>query len=334
MSAVPRPATSLHKLDRVFPFWNDERMEFTDVRAFVRIADQGGVSAAARALGAPKSSVSRSLARLEQDIGAVLMERHTRQLRLSDAGRLFLPHARRIMSDVDEAGAAIEGLTGAPRGTLRINAAVTFALGLVAPMLPAFLRHYPELRVVLETENRVVDLAREEVDVAIRVGRMADSDLMARKLGEIELWPCASSGYLAERGIPTSPDALSDHALIGWIDRPSEWAFTGTDGELHRIAVPVGTVVPEPAVLQLLLAGGAGIGRLPDFLARPLVARGELVRLLPDFQPETVDVHAVYPVHRSLSAKVPLFVEALQRHVASDSDAGSQTELQPSDACP
>ena len=292
-------------------------MELVDVRAFVRIADEGGVSAAARVLGAPKSSVSRSLARLEEKVGAVLVERHTRQLRLSDAGRLFLPHARRIMSDVDEAAAVLEGLTGEPRGTLRINAAVTFALGLVAPMLPAFMRRYPELRIVLETENRVVDLAREEVDVAIRVGQMADSDLLARKLGSIELWACASPGYLEERDTPTQPHELSSHALLGWTDRVSEWAFTAPDGQEHRVPVPVGSVAPEPAVLQLLILGGAGVGRLPDFLARPLVARGELVRLLPQFRTETVEVHAVYPAHRSLSAKVPLFVDALREHVAA-----------------
>ncbi|VXD07420.1 LysR family transcriptional regulator [Sphingomonas sp. T1] len=295
-------------------------MELVDVRAFVRIADEGGVSAAARALGAPKSSVSRSLARLEENIGAVLVERHTRQLRLSDAGRLFLPHARRIMSDVDEAGAAVEGLTGEPRGTLRINAAVTFALGLVAPMLPAFMRRYPELRIVLETENRIVDLAREEVDVAIRVGQMADSDLLARKLGTVELWPCASPAYLAEHGTPATPGDLTAHALLGWMDRPSEWIFISPDGQDQRVPVPVGSVAPEPAVLQLLILGGAGIGRLPDFLARPLVARGELTRLLPDFRTEAVEVHAVYPAHRSLSAKVPLFVDALRAHVAGSAD--------------
>ena len=291
-------------------------MELVDVRAFVRIADEGGVSAAARALGTPKSAVSRSLARLEADLGSVLVERHTRQLRLSDAGRLFLPHARRILSDVEEAGAALEGLAGAPSGTLRINAAVTFALGLVAPMLPGFMRRYPDLRIVLETENRVVDLAREEVDVAIRIGRLADSDLMARKLGSIELWPCASPGYLAERGVPTSPGDLAGHALLGWMDRPSEWTFTGPDGREHRVVVPVGTIAPEPAVLQLLIAGGAGIGRLPDFLAGPLVARGELVRLLSDYRTEAVEVHAVYPAHRGLSAKVPLFVDALRAYLA------------------
>lgn len=320
MSTDAGHGTSRPEVDSAFPFWNDAQMELVDLRAFVRIADEGGVSAAARALGAPKSSVSRSLARLEEGAGSVLVERHTRQLRLSDAGRLLLPHARRILTDVEEAGAALEGLTGVPRGTLRVNAAVTFALGLVAPMLPAFMRRYPELRVVLETENRVVDLARDEVDVAIRVGRLADSDLMSRKLGSIELWPCASPSYLAERGSPAKPEGLTSHALFGWMDRPSEWAFTGVGGERHLVPVPVGTVAPEPAVLQLLVAGGAGIGRLPDFLARPLIARGELVRLLPDFRTEAVEVHAVYPPHRGLSAKVPVFVQALRDHVDATTD--------------
>ena len=321
MSAVPRRRASQRNLDNAFQVWNGAGMEFADIRAFVRIADEGGVSAAARALGAPKSSVSRSLARLEESVGAVLIERHTRQLRLSDAGRLYLPHARRILSDVDEAGVALEGLMGAPRGTLRINAATTFALGLVAPMLPGFMRRYPEVRVVLDTENRVVDLAREEVDVAIRVGRMADSDLMARKLGAIELWPCASPAYLLEHGTPSTPDMLAGHVLLGWIDRPSAWSFTDADGGSHGVPVPVSNVVPEPAVLQVLIAGGAGIGRLPDFLARAPVARGELVRILPDFRPEAVEVHAVYPAHRSLSAKVPLFVGALLRHMAASAGA-------------
>ena len=168
-------------------------------------------------------AVSRSLARLEAEVGAVLVDRHTRHLRLSDAGRLFLPHARRILSDVDEAGAVLEGLTGTPRGTLRINAAVTFALGLVAPMLPAFMRRYPALRVVLETENRVVDLAREEVDVAIRVGQLADSDLMARKLGSIELWPC------------TGPAGGARHPARA--RRPRRAHVAGVDRSAQRVGV-------------------------------------------------------------------------------------------------
>lgn len=295
-------------------------MNLDDLRAFARIADMGNLSAAARSLGAPKSSVSRSLARLETDLGVVLLERGARAMRLTDAGRLFLAHARRILGDVEEAEAALDGLVGRPTGTLRINAAVTFALGLVAPMLPAFIRRYPDVRVVLEAENRLVDMAREEVDVAIRIGALPDSDLIARRLGTIELWPCASPGYLAERGTPQTVDELAGHALLGWADAPQDWAFTGPGGEERRVRVPVGTLVPEPAVMQVVLTGGAGIGRLPDFLAHPLVERGALVHLLPRHRSQSVEAHAVYPSHRSLSAKVRVFIDALVEHVRLGSD--------------
>jgi DNA-binding transcriptional LysR family regulator len=188
---------------------------------------------------------------------------------------------------------------------------MTFALGMVAPMLPAFLARYPDVRVVLDTENRIVDLAREEVDVAIRIGALPDSDLIARKLADIALWPCASPAYLARNSVPATPDDLARHVLLGWSDLPSEWRFTDAAGGTHRVAVPVGTLVPEPAVLQVLLAGGVGIGRLPDFLARASVAAGSLQRVLPDFASETVQAHAVYAAHRTLSAKVRLFIDAL-----------------------
>ena len=247
-------------------------MQLDDLRVFLRIVDGGGLSKAANLAGVPKSSLSRALSRLESETALRLFERGGRDLRLSEAGRLLLPHARRILDDVAEAGAALDGMNGAPRGTLRINAAMTYALGMIAPMLPGFIARYPELRVVLETENRVVDMMREEVDVAIRIGALPDSDLIARKLGRIELWPCASPDYLARRGLPETPADLSGHTLFGWQDRPGEWRFVDGAGIAHVAPVPAGTVVPEPAVLQVLLAGGAGIGRLPDFLARPSVA--------------------------------------------------------------
>lgn len=288
-------------------------MDFVDLRAFVRITDEGSISSAARSLGAPKSSVSRSLSRLEETLGAVLFERGTRELRLTDAGRLFLPHARRVLIDVDEAGTALDGLIGKPCGTLKINAAVTFALGLIAPMLPDFIRRYPEVRVILETENRIVDLAREDVDVAIRVGRLPDSDLIARKIRLVELWPCASPAYLSDRGVPETPRALAEHELLNWTERPGDWRFVDENGTAHDVALKAGTVAPEPAVTLMLVAAGLGIARLPDFLAAPHVAGGRLVRLLPAFQTETVEVHAVYPAHRSLSAKVRVFIEALAR---------------------
>jgi len=285
--------------------------DLADLRAFARIADLGSLSAAARALGMPKSSASRSLARLEAAAGAALIERSTRHLRLTDAGRLLQRHARRILDDVGEAENALTGLIGVPRGTLRVSVGFTFAVGPLAPMLPEFLTRYPEVRVALSIDNRNIDLLAEEFDVAIRIGPLRDSDLIARRLTTVALWTCASPAYLTARGTPATVDDLRLHELIARVDRKATWRFRAPGGVLHEIEVVPGTVIPEPAVLRTVLVGGAGIGRLPNFYAADAIADGTLIRLLPEYQDDSVDVHALYPSHRSLSAKVRVFIDAL-----------------------
>jgi DNA-binding transcriptional LysR family regulator len=182
-------------------------------------------------------------------------------------------------------------------------------------MLPEFLARYPEVRVALSIDNRNVDLLAEDFDVAIRIGPLRDSELIARRLTTIALWTCASPAYLSARGTPATVDDLRSHELIGRVDRRSTWRFRAPGGVLQEIELVPGTVIPEPAVLQTVLIGGAGIGRLPDFYAADAVANGTLVRLLPDYQDDTVDVHALYPSHRSLSAKVRVFIDALAEHL-------------------
>jgi len=227
-----------------------------------------------------------------------------------------LIYARRVIDDLNGATAALDGVTGQPRGVLKISAATTFAIGLVTPMLPHFLREYPELRVHLEAENRIVDLAREDVDVAIRIGAMPNSDLIASKLGRIELWACASPAYLSERGTPQTPHDLTNHELLGWTDHPSIWRFRDSSDREHRVPVAIQSVIPEPAILRVVLESGGGVGRLPAFLASPSIENGRLVRLLHDYEAETVEVHAVYAAHRSLSSKVRVFIDALGTHLA------------------
>ncbi len=293
-------------------------LDLLDIRAFARIADLKSISGAARALGAPKSSISRSLARLEIAVGSVLVERSTRHLRLTDAGTLFHQHALRILNDVDEAETALGSFSGAPRGTLRVNAPFTFAVGLLAPMLPAFLKRFPEVRVILDIENRLIAMPAEEADLVVRIAGLADSTLIARRIATLELWACASPAYLAARGTPASVRDLDSHDLIAWIDRSITWGFRTSNGQVEEIDVaPRIAVVPEPAALQAVLEGGVGIGRLPDFLAAAPIANGTLLRVLPDLQPDTVEVHALYPSHRSLSAKVRAFIDALVAHLAT-----------------
>ena len=285
-----------------------------DIRVFVRIADVGRISGAARLMGMPKSSVSRSLARLEESIGASLIERSTRHLRLTDAGLLLQRHARRILDDVGEAENAIGGLVGVPQGTLRISVPFTFAEGPMAAMLPAFLQRFPDVRVALTIDNRVIDLLAEEYDIAIRIGPLRDSELIARRIATFALWTCASPDYLAKRGTPVTVAQLLGHEIISRVDRASSWNFKMPEGKTKSFELASGTVIPEPAVLKKVLIGGSGIGRLPDFHARDALANGSLVRLFADHQEESVDAHALYPSHRSLSAKVRVFIDALIEH--------------------
>lgn len=304
-------------MDSTFHSWNTVAMlDLADLRAFARIADLGSVSGAARLLGMPKSSVSRSLVRLEESVGAVLIERSTRNLRLTDAGLLLQRHARRILDDVGEAESAVSGLIGVPNGTLRVSVPFTFAAGPLAPMLPPFLARYPDVRVVLTVDNRSIDLLTEEIDVAIRIGPLASSDLIARRLATFALWLCASPGYLAERGTPGAVTDLIAHTVIAHADHRSTWRFRTLGEAVQEIEMEPGTVVPEPAVAKTMLMGGAGIGWLPDFHAADAIADGTLVRVLPHLEGDTVDAHALYASHRSLSAKVRVFIDALVVHLA------------------
>jgi DNA-binding transcriptional LysR family regulator len=285
--------------------------DLTDLKAFTRIAELGSISGAARALRMPKSSVSRALVRLEDAIGAVLIERSTRHLRMTDAGLLLQRHARRILDDVGEAENAIGGLVGHPQGDLRVSVPFTYAAGPLAEALPPFLIRYPDVRVLLTIDNRVVDLLGEDYDVAIRIGPLPDSDLIARRVATLHLWPCASPRYLDQHPKIVKPADLANHIIIGHRGIKEVWPFRSSEGAKCEVEIVSRMVAPEPDVVLTMLLADAGIGILPDFHAAGAVASGALVRVLPDYNHRSVDVHALYPSHRSLSAKVRAFIDAL-----------------------
>ena len=291
-------------------------LDLTDLRIFARIADAGSLSAASRALGVPKSSVSRSLVRIEAETGARLVERSTRRLALTDAGLLLQRHARRILDDVGEAEAAMAGFVGDPRGTLRVSAPPSFAAGPLAPMLPEFLARYPDLRLVLSFDNQPIVQLPDDVDVAIRTGALPDSDLIARRLASTELVPCASPGYLAAHGTPGNVDDLRGHRLVSVFERRVLWRFRSPAGAVHEHSAEPNVVVPDHAIARTVLLGGAGIGQLPEYHARDAIGSGALVLILAGHKGERVDVHALYPGHRSLSAKVRAFVDSVAGHLA------------------
>lgn len=303
-------------------------LDLVDLTAFARIADQGSISEAARSLKMPKSSVSRSLARLEEHVGAQLVERSTRQLRLTEAGLLLQRHAKRLLDEVGEIEDALAGLDGKPSGDLHVNVPMTFAAGPLAAMLPGFLARYEDVRVVLAVDNKLVDLELERVDVAIRIGPLHDSGLSARRFATFELWACASPGYLKRHPRIASPADLRRHRRLSHVDRRATWKFRTPAGTIRDIELDPGTVVPEASVLEPMLVAGAGIGLLPDFRAADAIAAGALVRVLPDLEGGTVDAHAVYASHRGRSPKVRAFIDALVSHCKPwNAGVGRRTKL-------
>ena len=230
---------------------------------------------------------------------------------MTDAGLLLQRHARRILDDVGEAENAIGGLVGQPRGDVRVSVPFTFAAGPLADMLPSFLARYPEVRVMLTIDNRVVDLLAEEFDVAIRIGPLADSELIARRLTTLALAPYASPSYLDGQPAITTPSDLATHRIVAHRFSREAWPFRLRSGAAVDVEIEAQAVAPEPDVVRTMLLAGAGIGILPDFHAVGAIASGALVRVLPDYDHRSVEVHALYPSHRSLSAKVRVFIDAL-----------------------
>ncbi len=288
-------------------------MDLDDVAAFLRIADLKSVSAAARALGAPKSSISRSLARLEQRTGAELIRRSTRRVTLTDAGNICYQHALRIISDVHEAENALKGLTGVAQGVLHVSAAFAFAQEIIAPMLPAFLRNHPEVCVLLEADDRQHTSLPNLADVVINRGLVPESALVARTLPSVDIWLCASPNYLRDHGIPASVDDLRRHEVI---DRTAatEWTFL-RNGKSSIFSCRARAVIPDAAAQKVVLVGGYGIGRLPNYVAQTAISSGQLVRVLADYQIKTVELTAIYASYRGLSARARVFIDALADHM-------------------
>ena len=292
-------------------------MELSDVRAFVSLAKLRSISGAARALGAPKSSVSRALARLEAAVGSTLVERSTRQIRLTDAGTLLLPHAERITNEVEEAEAALGRFAGIPQGTLRVSVPWAFALAVVVPMLPAFLARYPEVNVVLENDADWTSISAGQAEVFIRVTPLPDTAMVARRIATVELWTCASPSYITAHGAPGSVDDLATHEIVGLAGPEVTWSFRNAAGRMEDVTLQTRAALPDVALIQNALIGGAGIGQIPDYMAATSIRRGELTRIFPDFGSATVGAHALYPSHRGLSIKARVFIDALLAYEAA-----------------
>ena len=285
------------------------------IEAFAAVAETGSFSAAAARLRASKSAVSRLVSGLEAELGARLLHRTTRSLALTEAGRGYFERVTRILSDVDEANRAVSHSQAAPRGKLRIAGPMSFGFLHLAPALPDFLRQCPEVEIDLAMNDRFVDLIEEGFDIAVRIGALTDSSLVARRLAPIRLVACASPAYLAERGAPATPGDLRAHECLINTNQPqpSHWRFGGPDGQIQSIEVKGRLSANNGDALRVAALNGFGITMLPTFFVGGDLRTGALARVLDDFMPRDHALSAVYPPSRHVSPKVRAFVDFLAR---------------------
>ena len=284
-----------------------------EMAAFVRVVDFQGFSAAAPALGLTPSAVSKLVTRLETRLGVRLLQRTTRALHLTEEGEAFYAAARRIVGEIATLESQITDRRDTPQGLLRVTTSLAFATHQLAPVLSEFLERYPAVQLELLPTDRVIDMVEEGVDIAIRIGRLADSSFMARKIGEDKRLVCAAPSYLARHGTPKRPNDLARHVCIVSRDRVylNRWEFR-LEGEVREIEVTGRVGVNEGEAQMQFALQGIGIVRLTRLTVAQAIREGRLVSLLEDFSADQpVPIHAVYPHRRHLAPKVPAFVNFL-----------------------
>lgn len=288
-----------------------------EMEVFVRVVDLGGFSAAARALRMTPSAVSKLIARLEARLGARLVNRSTRKLQLTPEGSAFHDRAVRVLADLDEAErSAAAGAT--PRGRLRVNTNVPFGTHYLIPLLPGFLERHPEVTVEVTLTDTVVDLLEDRADVAIRVGPLKSSQLVARKLGESRMMLVASPAYLTAHGTPQTPGDLARHNLLGFsfARQSNGWPFRDADGSASAVVPTGNALVSDGESMRLLVLTGLGISRLSLFHIGPDIEAGRLVPVLEAYNPgDTESIHAVYVGGGHLPARVRAFLDYLVERV-------------------
>lgn len=284
-----------------------------EMAAFVRVIELGGFSAAGRELGLTPSALSKLVSRLEARLGVRLINRSTRALKLTAEGEIYFARSRHILADIRDAEAEAVRTRERPRGLLRMSVGTAFGLHQLARTVPLFLGRYPEIQIELAVTDRMTDLFRESVDLALRTGPLPDSNLVARKVCELQRVICAAPTYLARHGIPRMPDELRQHncIIINTSAKLARWPFRTSRGQC---AIPVsGSVSADnaEAVLQLALAG-SGIVRLGDNIVGEELKRGSLVPILTDSHlAEPLPLHAIYPRGRHRSPKVGAMLDFL-----------------------
>jgi len=279
-----------------------------EFEVFLAILETGSLAAAARRLQRSPPAVTRTLTALEERVGTRLVERTTRQLAATEAGRRLAEQARRLLADYD---AAVREDAEAPiRGRLRITAPTVFGRRHIAPIVNSYLDRYPSMQVELILNDRNLDLIEEGIDVAIRIGQLAENGMVARKVGEVRRILIASRKYLKRRGSPNSLDELSQHDIVfgsGVTPNP-EWRFR-QNGRERIVHLAPRLLVNDVEALLFALKDGRGIGRMLSYQPAQEIAAGTMIRLLPESEPPPLPVHVVFPSRRHMAPKQRTFID-------------------------
>ena len=280
--------------------------KFEAMRVFCTVIEAGSFVAAADRLGQSTTAVSRSIAQLETHLNVRLLNRTTRRMQPTNEGFAYFERCTQLLADLEEAEAGVAGEARNPRGRLRLTAPIALATLRLAPAFAAFSRTYPEITLDILLSDNVADFVEEGLDLAIRVGRVGSDNLVARHIGDTTLLLAASPDYLQRAGTPAHPDELTRHACFtySYSATGNQWQFEKADSQPLNIRISGPVNANNGMLLAEMAAAGGGIVLAPCFILQPLIAAGQLVRVLPDWNQRRLPIHVVYPTRRHLSAKV------------------------------
>ncbi len=290
---------------------------FEDMRCFVQVVDRGSVTKAADALRVAPSAVSRRIKELEARLGTQLLIRTTRRMSLTEAGRTFHARCQRILADLDEAEVEASDQHGALKGALRVAAPLTFGVAHLTPIIIEFMRENPGVVVDLDFSDRVVDLVAEGFEIALRIGTLRDSTLIARKLVDVRVVVCAAPSLLAEHGTPDHPDQLKDWPALCYTgsERPDIWRYRAPDGSDGSVTMQVRMLANNGGVLRDAAIAGEGVILQPSFHLHKAVPEGDLVPILCDYHWPEIAIYTVYPQTRHLSARARAFIDFVRARI-------------------
>jgi len=285
-------------------------MNLNDVRLFLRVVETNSFTAAAETLGIQKSTISRRIGQLEDDLGVRLLQRTTRKLKLTDEGQELFERCRPLIDELEQLPDLVSAHHSEPQGRLRITMPPEMGIFLMNDVISDFMRTYPKIQLELELSTRVVDLIEEGIDLALRVGHLDDSSLIARKIASITGGLYASPEYIKTHGTPNSPGELSKHSCLGRLSNSLNWAFDNWNNGAP-VTINARLKANNLMFMRDMAVQGLGIARLPRAFCRGEVERGDLIQVLGDYHLPGTEVHALYPSRRHLSPKVRLFIDHL-----------------------